>query len=434
MYWVYNILLIIYWIGLIPVILYRLAFEEGFYERIRQSAGLMPDSLMRKIEGRRAIWVHAASVGEIVATSPIVKDIKKKFPEAVVVVSVVTATGHAMAHRIIPEAEGIIFFPLDLPFLTQRILDIIKPITILLVETEIWPNFLRIAEKEKIPVMMVNGRISDRSMKRYMMIRSFTKEMLASIQYFCMQSKLDAEYIQVLGAAKERITVTGNTKYDQTYAQVTEDEKRQLQDEFGFGRNHPIIVAGSTHRGEEEAVLTAFNEILKAYPEARLLIAPREIMRGNDVKALAEKNGLRAICRSTMTGPVHVKTPVVVLDTIGELGRLYSLGDIIFVGGSLVKTGGHNILEPAAHGKPILVGPHMFNFKEIYSLLSSRHACLMVKDTKELVDTMLLLCRDKELRDTMGQNCLDIVHENRGATQRNTEELRKLFESHQIIP
>lgn len=434
MYWVYNILLIIYWIGLIPVILYRLAFEEGFYERIRQSAGLMPDSLMRKIEGRRAIWVHAASVGEIVATSPIVKDIKKKFPEAVVVVSVVTATGHAMAHRIIPEAEGIIFFPLDLPFLTQRILDIIKPITILLVETEIWPNFLRIAEKEKIPVMMVNGRISDRSMKRYMMIRSFTKEMLASIQYFCMQSKLDAEYIQVLGAAKERITVTGNTKYDQTYAQVTEEEKRQLQDEFGFGRNHPIIVAGSTHRGEEEAVLTAFNEILKAYPEARLLIAPREIMRGNDVKALAEKNGLHAICRSTMTGPVHVKTPVVVLDTIGELGRLYSLGDIIFVGGSLVKTGGHNILEPAAHGKPILVGPHMFNFKEIYSLLSSRHACLMVKDTKELVDTMLLLCRDKELRDTMGQNCLDIVHENRGATQRNTEELRKLFESHQIIP
>lgn len=434
MYWVYNVLLIIYWIGLIPVILYRLAFEEGFYERIRQSAGFMPDSLMRKIEGRRAIWVHAASVGEIVATSPIVKDIKKKFPEAVVVVSVVTATGHAMAHRIIPEAEGIIFFPLDLPFLTRRILDIIKPITILLVETEIWPNFLRIAETEKIPVMMVNGRISDRSMKRYTMIRSFTKEMLASIQYFCMQSKLDAEYIEELGAARERITVTGNTKYDQTYAQVTDEEKLKLQDEFGFGRNHPIIVAGSTHRGEEDAVLTAFNEILKAYPEARLLIAPREIMRGNDVKALAEKYGLRSICRSEMTGPVHEKTPVVVLDTIGELGRLYSLGDIIFVGGSLVRTGGHNILEPAAHGKPILVGPHMFNFKEIYALLSSREACLMVKDGKTLTDTMLMLCKNKELRETMGQNCLDIIYENRGATQRNTEELRKLFENYHIIP
>lgn len=339
-----------------------------------------------------------------------------------------------MAHRIIPEAEGIIFFPLDLPFLTRRILDIIKPITILLVETEIWPNFLRIAENEIIPVMMVNGRISDRSMKRYWMIRSFTKEMLASIQYFCMQSKLDAEYIEYLGAAKERITVTGNTKYDQTYAQVTDEEKLKLQDEFGFGRNHPIIVAGSTHRGEEDAVLNAFNEILKAYPEARLLIAPREIMRSNDVKALAEKFGLKSICRSEMTEPVHEKTPVVVLDTIGELGRLYSLGDIIFVGGSLVRTGGHNILEPAAHGKPILVGPHMFNFKEIYSLLSSRKACLMVKDGKTLTDTMLMLCKNKELRDTMGKNCLDIIYENRGATQRNTEELRKLFESYHIIP
>lgn len=159
MYWIYNVLLIFYWIGLIPVILYRLAFEDGFYERIKQSAGYMPASLLKKIEGRRAIWIHAASVGEIVATSPLVKEVKKEFPEAVVVVSVVTATGHAMAHRIIPEAEGIIFFPLDLPYLTRKILHIIKPITILLVETEIWPNFLRIAESENIPVMMVNGHI-----------------------------------------------------------------------------------------------------------------------------------------------------------------------------------------------------------------------------------------------------------------------------------
>lgn len=434
MYWIYNILLIIYWIGLIPVILYRLMFEEGFYERIKQSAGYMPESLMKKIEGRRAIWLHAASVGEIVATSPIVKDIKKKFPDAVVVVSVVTATGHAMAHRIIPEAEGIIFFPLDLPFLTRRILHIIKPITILLVETEIWPNFLRIAESEHIPVMMVNGRISDRSMRHYMFIKSFTREMLASIRYFCMQSTLDGEYIEVLGAKKDRITVTGNTKYDQTYASVTEEDKIALQDEFGFGRNHPIIVAGSTHKGEEEAIFNAFQAILKEYPCARLLIAPREIMRGNDVKSLSERMGLRAICRSTMKEPVHEGTPVIVLDTIGELGRLYSLGDIIFVGGSLVKTGGHNILEPAAHGKPILVGPYMFNFKEIYVLLSSRDACLMVRDADELTKTMLRLCHDKELRERMSANCLALVHENRGATQRNTEELRKLFEREHIIP
>jgi len=408
MYWIYNVLLIFYWIGLIPVILYRLAFEDGFYERIKQSAGYMPATLLKKIEGRRAIWIHAASVGEIVATSPLVKEIKREFPEAVVVVSVVTATGHAMAHRIIPEAEGIIFFPLDLPYLTRKILHIIKPIAILLVETEIWPNFLRIAESEKIPVMMVNGRISDRSMKRYRYISAFTREMLSSIERFCMQSNFDAEYIAQLGANPDEITVTGNMKYDQTYATVS--------------------------KGEDEAVFESFKQVLVEYPNARLLIAPREIYRGHDVQTLAKRYGLEAICRSDMTEPVHKEIPVVVLDTIGELGRLYSLGDIIFVGGSLVKTGGHNILEPAAHGKPIIVGPHMFNFKEIFNLLHSRHACEQVKNQKDLTTMILHLCKHPELAKEMGQNCLDIIRENRGATRRNTQELRQLFESHHIIP
>lgn len=434
MYWIYNVLLIIYWIGLIPVILYRLLFEEGFYERIKQSAGYMPEELLKSIEGRRAVWLHAASVGEIVATSPIVREIKAEFPSTVVVVSVVTATGHAMAHRIIPEAEGIIFFPLDLPYLTRRILNIIKPKAILLVETEIWPNFLRIAEDENIPVMMVNGRISDRSMRRYKHIRSFMKDMLMSIQRFCMQSSIDAQYIEMLGADKNKVIVTGNTKYDQTYAIVTEAEKQALLDEFGFGRNHPVIIAGSTHKGEEEDVFAAFQAVLAAYPDARMLIAPREIFRGKEVKHLSQSYGLKAVCRSEMTGPVHDGTPVVILDTIGELGRLYSLGDIIFVGGSLARIGGHNILEPAAHGKPILVGPNMFNFKEIYALLSSRNACRMVKDGSDLKAALLELCQDEPQRQEMSRNCLELVTENQGAAKRNTKELRKLFEENHIIP
>ncbi len=433
MYFFYNIMLIIYWIGLIPVILYRLIFEEGFYQRIKQSAGFMPADLMKKVEGRRAIWLHAASVGEIVATSPIVREIKKEFPDAVVVVSVVTATGHAMAHRIIPEADGIIFFPLDLPFLTRRILDLINPTVILLVETEIWPNFLRIAEKKNIPVMMVNGRISDRSMKRYKFIQSFTKEMLGSILKFCMQSHLDGEYIEELGAPKERVIVTGNTKYDQTYAIVTEEEKEELRKEFGFGINHPVIVAGSTHKGEEEQLFKSFRQIISLYPNARMLIAPREIYRGKDVQSLAEECGFPAICRSSMKGPVSEEVPVVVLDTIGELGRLYSLGDMIFVGGSLAKIGGHNILEPAAHGKPIIVGPNMFNFKEIYSLLSSRNACLMVKNNEELTKCLVHLSANSDVREEMGENCLSLVRENQGAARRNTLELKKLLEDLDIL-
>ncbi len=282
--------------------------------------------------------------------------------------------------------------------------------------------------------MMVNGRISDRSMKRYRYISAFTREMLSSIERFCMQSSFDAEYISRLGANPDEITVTGNMKYDQTYATVSAEEKQVLLDEFGFGHNHPIIVAGSTHKGEEEALFDSFKQVLVEYPHARLLIAPREIYRGHDVQSLAKRYGLESICRSDMTEPVHKEIPVVVLDTIGELGRLYSLGDIIFVGGSLVKTGGHNILEPAAHGKPIIVGPHMFNFKEIFNLLSSRNACKQVKNQKGLTKMILHLCKHPELAEEMGQNCLDIISENRGATRRNTQELRQLFESHHIIP
>ncbi|MDU7824595.1 MAG: glycosyltransferase N-terminal domain-containing protein, partial [Veillonella sp.] len=265
-------------------------------------------------------------------------------------------------------------------------------------------------------------------------ISAFTREMLRSIERFCMQSKFDAAYIESLGAYTPDITVTGNMKYDQTYATVSYEEKQALLDEFGFGNNHPIIIAGSTHKGEEEAIFETFKQVLKEYPQARLLIAPREIYRGHDVQNIAKHYELSAICRSDMKEPVHEGIPVVVLDTIGELGRLYSLGDIIFVGGSLVKTGGHNILEPAAHGKPILVGPHMFNFKEIFALLNSRNACEQVKNGKELTAMVLRLCKDRDLANEMGQNCLDIIKENRGATWRNTQELRLLFEKHQIIP
>ncbi len=427
MYVLYNFLLILYWIGLIPIILYRLAFEEGFYERIKQSAGFMPEELLEKVQNRKAVWFHAASVGEIVATSPMVREMKKADPEAVVIVSVVTATGHAMAHRIIPEADGIIFFPLDLPFLTRRILTLINPTIILLVETELWPNFLRIAEEMGITIVTVNGRISDRSMKRYQFIKSFTKDMLRSVNRFCMQSNIDAQYIQTLGAPKEDIVVTGNTKYDQTYAIVTEEEKLALEEEFGFSNNHPVIVAGSTHKGEEELLLRSFKEILSKYPKARILIAPREIFRGHEIKSLAEKQGFSAICRSDMKEPVAGDIPVVILDSIGELGRLYSLGDIIFVGGSLVRTGGHNILEPAAHSKPILVGPHMFNFKDIFALLSSRDACRMVEDGEALTKMLLHLCEHEEERIAMSHHCMELVEENQGAAKRNVDEILRII-------
>lgn len=210
--------------------------------------------------------------------------------------------------------------------------------------------------------------------------------MLLQIKKFCMQSGIDAEHIISMGALSDRVTITGNTKYDETYVEVSEEEKQQLRHEFHFDGKGPVIVAGSTHNGEEEIILRIFGKILKEYPDARLLLAVREITRAPSVRFLVKHFGYSVLRRSKMgteedDGRGH---QVIILDTIGELGRLYSLADVVFVGGSFVKVGGHNILEPAAHGKPVLVGPYMFNFREIFDLLSKRGVCCMAQNESEL--------------------------------------------------
>ncbi len=430
MYFVYNIFLILYWFMLLPLLIYRLLFEEGFYYRVKQSAGVMPTPTLEKIAYHRAIWVHAASVGEVVAASPIVRELKKRYPDQMVVVSVVTATGHKMAQSIIPEADGHIFFPVDIPVITNRIVKIVDPEIIILIETELWPNFLRIAWKKKIPVMMMNGRISDRSMRRYSFVKHYTKKMLNQIRMLCMQSSFDVEHIIAMGADPKRVIITGNTKFDQTYATVSPEECAALKREFHFEGRGPVIVCGSTHSGEEEILMRTFARLKAEYPDLCVILTPREITRAPGVKAHVGANGFSVIRRSEMgtnadDGRFH---QVVILDTIGELGRLYSIADVVFVGGSLVKIGGHNILEPAAHGKPIIVGSYMFNFKEIFELLGRRGVCLMVKNEEELDRTLRGLLANPERMKEMGEEALHVVHENRGATQRNIECFEKLVD------
>lgn len=431
MYWLYNVLLLVYWATLIPMLIYRLIREEGFYQRIKQSIGFLPDDLKEKISNRHAIWVHAASVGEIVAASPIVREMRKTHPNEVIIVSVVTATGFRMAHQIIKGADGILYFPLDLPYLTDRILTIVKPRAIVLVETEIWPNFLRIAARKNIPVMMMNGRISRRSSSRYRMITFFTRRVLSTIYVFCMQSRIDAQYIIDIGADPNKVIVTGNTKYDQTYGIVTDEEKKRYLKELGFDENtYPIMIAGSTHKGENVSVYKAFCNIRNHFPGAKLIIAPRYIHQADLIYDEGVKHGVTMVKRSDMVAGKQIAGPYdgVLLDTIGELGRVYSLGDLIFVGGSLAHIGGHNILEPAAHGKPILVGPNMFNFVEIFDLLSSRGACVMVRNEEEFIDTCLDILIHPEKAEEMKRYCLEIVEENQGATKKNLDELQRLLD------
>lgn len=427
MYVIYNILAVIVVILALPVFFVRLSREAGFGERLKQSFGALPAATLERVANKQAIWVHAASVGEIVATSPIVKEIRRELPGVPIVVSVVTASGYAMAKRIIPEADGIIFFPLDLPVLSYSVVDKIRPQAFLMVETELWPNFLKAVRKFNIPAMMVNGRISDKSVNRYVYFRTILRDMLDTIDMFCMQSNIDAKYITRLGADPVRVVVTGNTKFDQSYTELTLADKTQMLAALGLSNTDQILVAGSTHRGEEELLFPAFSEVRAQFPHTKFIVAPRDPLRADELIELAAKHNFTAVRRTSLPDNKCGKPDMIIIDTIGELGKIYGLGDLVYVGGSLIPHGGHNILEPAAHGKPILVGPHMFNFKETYALFSERGVCLTVQDSAGLAETMLTLLHNPEQRQALGREALAIINENRGASHKSALYLKEVL-------
>jgi len=431
MYILYNILIILVFIFLaLPYFLYRLVVEKGFGHRFRQNMGLVRREEIAPVADTNCIWLHGASVGEMVAISPLVKEIKNLMPERKILVSAVTVGGYDMARQIMPEADAIINFPLDLPFVASSMVSRIRPGIFIMVETELWPNFLRAIRERNIPAMMMNGRISEKSAKSYRYLSGLLRDMLNTINLFCMQSSIDAKYITQLGADPEKIIVTGNTKFDQTYAEVSPEDLATYKTELGLGKDaYPVIVAGSTHRTEEEAVLTSFTALRKKYPHARLIIAPRKLNRIEEIKKVNAKFGYEMGFRSKLKEMEGMRPefPVLMLDTIGELGRIYAIGDIVFVGGSLVRYGGHNVLEPAAHAKPILVGPSMEDFKDSFSLLSKAGACRMVSDTAGLTEAFLEIADDDVLRKKMGDASIQIIRENRGAALKTIHSLTDIL-------
>jgi len=434
MQFLYNIAAILVVILIIPVFMIRSVREKGFVERIRQSLGIFPEHALDKVAKKHCIWVHAASVGEIVATSPLIKEFHKEFPQTPILVSVVTTSGYEMANRIIKDADAIIYFPLDLPFLAGRVLRRIHPRVFLPVETELWPNFLKTARQMHIPVMMVNGRISDRSVKQYKYLNSLLTDMIGTVTKFAMQSDIDADYIMRLGAPPELVTVTGNTKFDQTYTDVSPEEKAAIIHEMGLENAEGILLAGSTHRGEEDFVLKAFKALREKHDKAKLVIAPRELLRTQEVIHLCKRAGFTVTTRTKQQEKGPQDADIVILDTIGELGKVYSVGDVVYVGGSLITHGGHNILEPAAHGKAIIVGHYMFNFKDTHALFKKREACITVNNAQELANEVVNLFDDEAYRQRLEKETLAIVGENKGASRKSAIILRETLEEYESRP
>ncbi|MBU4310223.1 3-deoxy-D-manno-octulosonic acid transferase [bacterium] len=425
MYFIYSILLFLFLLFSTPYFLFRMVTKGKYKKGLKQRLGFIP-----KLKDKDIIWVHAVSVGEVIAASPVIDAIRKRFPKYSFLISTVTDTGQDMARKAISDPKEIIYFPLDFKWIVNKVLKIIQPKLFIMVETELWPNFIRETKKRKIPLAVVNGRISPSSFKGYKIIKPFLKKVLFNIDLFCMQSKLDEERIISLGAPKERVHVTGNVKFDGLQTEVSDRER--LAEELKISSKDLVLVAGSTHPGEEEIILDIYQKAREEYPNLRLILAPRHPERIPEVESLCKNKNLSYIRRSQITNhrsPItDHRSPIILIDTIGELAKVYSLATVVFVGGSLVPVGGHNILEPAALGKAPLFGPYMHNFVESARLLIEGKGGIQARDREELLKNILDLLKNPEKREKTGKRAQEIVKRHQGASERTVELIGKLWE------
>jgi 3-deoxy-D-manno-octulosonic-acid transferase len=417
MYLLYNILLLL----LLPVIvawhLYR-SVSRGRPAALRERFGFVPAVL--PLAASRPIWVHAVSVGESVACRPLLKAIKSRFPDTPLLISNMTETGRQVASGF-PEVNRALYFPFDYPFAVRRLLRAVNPSVIVIVETELWPNFLREARFAGIPVIIANGRISDRSFRGYLRAKTFFRPVLANVSRFCMQGEEDARRITAIGAPADRVTVSRNLKFDITASPVTVGRKEELRDKFSVPGAAMVFTAGSTHDGEEGQLIAAYLDLLATEPKLFMVLVPRHPERAAAVAELLKRHGLSYRLRSELVADSQPLQPgeLLLVDTVGELMQFYELSDIVFVGGSLVPKGGHNLLEPASLGVPVLFGPHMANFREIASLVKQYDAGHEVEDVHQLVTAIRQLLDDPVRRNTMGDNGIRLLSDNGGATARH---------------
>jgi 3-deoxy-D-manno-octulosonic-acid transferase len=393
--------------------------REGLGERL----GKVPPRL--QAQPAPAIWVHAVSVGEVLAISELVRELRRRFPKYRVVVSTTTATGQRLATKHFGE-DNVFYFPLDFAFAIQPYLSVLRPRLVLIAETEFWPNFLRLAHASGARVAVVNARISDRSRPGYRRFRFILKRVIRNVDLFLAQTSEDASRLRDIGAPADRVQVSGNLKFDIS-APDPPPIVASLRMNFEQAGAGPVVVCGSTVEGEEALLLRAFGNLLASHPRAVMILAPRRPERFNEVGLLLQQLGIRFWRRSSWSGDA-IAGGAFLVDTIGELASFYALADIAFVGGSLVARGGHNIIEPAHYGVPILVGNHTENFRDIVSWFQSQDAVRVVGPAEfPLVLTDLL--SNKGERIALGRRGAEALRSQLGATDRTVAALEKLLES-----
>jgi 3-deoxy-D-manno-octulosonic-acid transferase len=422
-YFFYNIILTCLLLISSPYFFTRSLFQEKFRKALPQRLGFI-----QPLSFKRPIWVHAASVGEVFCSVPLLKKFKKEFPHSKILLTTITSTGNEAAKTRVPEADRVLFLPIDHPLIIRRAIEKIQPGILLIAETELWPNLLRSCGKKGIPVVLFNGRISQRSFRRYFRFRFFFKECMRDISLFLMQTEEDRKRILEIGGSPQKTRTVGNLKFDQTFPSFTRKAMMDIANTLGLRGTEKILIAGSTHSGEEEVLVTLYKELKEMTPHLVLILAPRHLERLEEVEGILKKQSLSWVRKTTLStnaGPSGQEHPeVILLDTMGELMGVYSLGTLVFVGGSLVPIGGHNPLEPLFFKKCILFGPHMFHFLEITSRLIEAGGAIQVSGKEDLFSELKRLLFDEVARNEVGEKGHQFVQNHQGATGRMFEEIR----------
>jgi len=426
MYALYSALLAFFLLLTLPYWLLQMLRYGKYRAGLRQRFGAVPPTLAGARD-KPTIWVHAVSVGEVVASSAVVEALRQRFPSHRVLVSTTTSTGQTLAARRFG-VENVFYFPLDFAFAIRPYLDAFRPKLVVVAETEFWPNFLRLAKGSGARIAVINCRISDRSLPGYKRFRFWLPRLLektlANVDVFLAQTEEDRQRLIDIGAPESKVTVTGNLKFD---VEPPPPPKivASLRDSLSHSEAGPVLVCGSTLEDEEGSLMSAFRNILANHPKAVMILAPRHPERFAEVSELVEKLGFRMLRRSLWSGE-PLAASVFLVDSIGELAALYSLATVAFVGGSLVPRGGHNILEPALYGVPIVTGNHYENFRDVVNFFASRNAVRIV-GLAELPLVFIELIENTEERAALGRNALAALESQRGATDRTIKALRQLM-------
>ena len=428
MYSLYSVLVLAVAVIASPWFVYQALRYKKYVASLGQRMGYLPVSF--NMDADESIWIHAVSVGEVLTARPLISDLKRRYPNLRMFLSTTTLAGQQLARRSIQDVDAVFYFPFDLGIFVRRTLELVRPKLFIMMETEIWPNLLYECRRRGVKTAVVNGRLSARSFSRYRMIRGFMRRVLDHVDRFLVQSEESARRFIDIGADPARVVVTGSLKFDSLDLSPNALQARSRDRVLRYFRMPSarlVIVAGSTMKGEESAVLRAFRRVRTTTPNALLVIAPRHPERFGEVEQLVRSEGWKTARRSDLAIDSEPRVDVVVLDTIGELATIYQIATVVFVGGSLVATGGHNVLEPAVFGKPIVFGPHMENFAEIAEAFVSNGAGVQLAGDEQLDDTLMSLMSDPVRRARLGAAARALVEANRGAKEKSVIVLADLL-------